>query len=171
MGMDVYGKKSTSKEGEYFRRNVWGWHPLAEICLDLAPDECKDCVHWHSNDGDGLDADGANKLADKLQQLTENGQIKEYIRVRNEAMGAMPDEECRFCRGTGVRTDDVGKAAGMPTKTIIEEGHRRHGQVGWCNGCNGRGFNRPFATYYGLDEQDVAEWIVFLRESGGFKIC
>ncbi|QOR55575.1 MAG: hypothetical protein UMS36scaffold28_65 [Phage 59_13] len=28
MGMDVYGVKPKSKQGEYFRNNVWSWRPL-----------------------------------------------------------------------------------------------------------------------------------------------
>ena len=27
MGMDVYGRNRCSKEGEYFRNNVWWWRP------------------------------------------------------------------------------------------------------------------------------------------------
>ena len=38
MGMDVIGLKPTSKEGEYFRNNVWWWGPLADYCMEVAPD-------------------------------------------------------------------------------------------------------------------------------------
>ena len=34
MGMDVYGNKN----GAYFRRNIWGWRPLAELDCKLEPD-------------------------------------------------------------------------------------------------------------------------------------
>jgi hypothetical protein len=34
MGFDVYGKAPTAREGEYFRRNIWGWHPLELQALE-----------------------------------------------------------------------------------------------------------------------------------------
>jgi hypothetical protein len=79
MGMDVFGTKPTAKQGKYFRRNIWHWHPLAECCLDLAPDECRPCECWHSNDGDGLDAEQSVLLARRLQQLLSDGTVAEYI--------------------------------------------------------------------------------------------
>ena len=38
MGMDVYGRKPKNETGEYFRRNVWGWHPLWEYCCEANPE-------------------------------------------------------------------------------------------------------------------------------------
>jgi hypothetical protein len=38
MGMDVFGKAPTRKVGEYFRSNVWYWHPLWHYCEEIAPD-------------------------------------------------------------------------------------------------------------------------------------
>ena len=55
MGMDVYGRNPTTKQGEYFRNNVWWWHPLADYCTSVAPDITAQCNSWHHNDGDGLD--------------------------------------------------------------------------------------------------------------------
>ena len=65
MGMDIYGDAPTAPEGEYFRRNVSGWIPFAELVTTLCPDEAAPCRHWGSNDGDGLDAAGAAALAAK----------------------------------------------------------------------------------------------------------
>ena len=43
MGMDVYGTKPKNETGEYFRANVWYWHPLWD-CLDkLHPNICGKC--------------------------------------------------------------------------------------------------------------------------------
>lgn len=67
MGMDVHGIAPDSEAGQYFRRNIWRWPPLAEFCIDTAPDVCSRCQHWFSNDGDGLDAHGATELAMALQ--------------------------------------------------------------------------------------------------------
>jgi hypothetical protein len=66
MGMDIYGRKPTSKRGKYFGNNIGSWHALARYCNTVAPDICAACRHWHTNDGDGLDAAGAVALADAL---------------------------------------------------------------------------------------------------------
>lgn len=171
MGMDVYGKNPTSPHGGYFRRSVWGWHPLAELCAELAPELCAGCRHWHSNDGDGLDEEAAVLLARRLGELIEDGTVARYVALRNAALAALPDERCRLCDGTGIRTDATGKAAGMHTKLIANPGHPRHGQTGTCNGCDGRGTHRPFATNYDVDVNDVREFAAFLAACGGFEIC
>lgn len=75
MGMDVYGKEPISKVGEYFRRNAWGWRPLATLCCTLCPKETESCRYWQSNDGDGLDAIGARALADALQDKVNQGAL------------------------------------------------------------------------------------------------
>lgn len=67
MGMDVYGKAPRSKHGEYFRNNIWWWPPLARFCQEVAPEVCAACRYWQSNDGDGLDNDGAIALSLSLQ--------------------------------------------------------------------------------------------------------
>lgn len=82
MGMDVYGKKPTAEIGEYFRNNIWHWHPLADLCQALAPDITKACDGWHYNDGDGLDADAATALAAVLEQRLADGTVKMVIRQR-----------------------------------------------------------------------------------------
>lgn len=150
MGMDVFGSQPISAPGEYFRRNVWGWRPLAELVTTLCPKESAACEYWYSNGGDGLDAVGARALADALQDKVNHGVVSTYIKNRNAELEAMPNESCWLCEGTGK--------------------HPRAGQVGWCNGCDGTGFVRPFETEYEVEEDDVREFIAFLRDSGGFAI-
>ena len=78
MGMDVFGNNPTSEEGEYFRRSVWSWRPLAELVTELCPEETAACEAWQSNDGDGLDEAGAKKLAARLCDLLASGTVKAY---------------------------------------------------------------------------------------------
>ena len=68
MGMDVYGNKPKNKDGEYFRNNVWWWRPLWDYCLDNYPSIAGKVEHGHSNDGDGLAAGDAKKLAILLKK-------------------------------------------------------------------------------------------------------
>ena len=68
MGMDICGRNPTEECGVYFRNTVWWWHPLAVYCITVAPDICAACKHWHTNDGDGLDAAPLPQLALRQRQ-------------------------------------------------------------------------------------------------------
>lgn len=171
MGMDVYGRKPTAKEGEYFRNNVWWWRPLADLCQAMAPDVCKACQHWHSNDGDGLDATGAVALGQLLERRIADGTVARYVTERERYLAGLPDETCDLCHGTGIRNDAIGIGHGQPEKLITEPAdHPRLGQKGWCNGCDGKGKVRPFATHYPCSVENVAEFAAFCKASGGFDI-
>ena len=165
MGMDVYGKS-----GNYFRRNIWGWHSLGEYITETFPEIAGACTYWHTNDGDGLDAAGAAALADAIDAAVAGGSAARYVAERDARIAAMPDEICRWCSGTGIRTDEVGLSMKQPERPITEEGHPRQGQVGWCNGCDGRGTHRPSDASYHLEVDDLREFAAFMRESGGFEI-
>lgn len=176
MGMDVYGKKPSAIEGEYFRNNVWWWRPLANYALVTAPAITAKCSHWHSNDGDGLGARDSVRLADALQTEIDTGRCATYAERYEARLQAVPDEQCKFCHGTGIRDDEVGRKYGSPEKIVPaphdgEEPNPRAGQVGWCNGCGGRGSVRPFETQYPFSVKNVQQFIAFLRACGGFKIC
>lgn len=171
MGMDVIGLRPTSKVGAYFRRNNWGWRPLAELVCKLAPAITRKCTYWQSNDGDGLDAARSKKLAQVLRKSLKNGTVAEAIAKRSAKLKALPDETCDWCHGSGVRRDNVGQEQGQTTRLIEESGHPRQGQRGWCNGCDGRGSVRPSATWYDLSLESVREFADFLDACGGFEIC
>ena len=164
MGMDVYGAS-----GNYFRRSIWGWRPLADYIVDEHTSYAQFCNYWHSNDGDGLDADQSIWLADAMQEALEDGSALEYIVQRNADLARLPEETCAQCKGTGIRTDEVGIKFGWPDK-IAERGPRA-GQKGSCNGCGGAGTTPAWDTNYSLDVDDIVEFIDFLRKSEGFEIC
>ncbi len=158
MGMDIYGKAPASTEGEYFRNSVWWWHPLAEYITDSHPDLAAACTLWHTNDGDGLDADDAAALADALTEDLNNGAVALYEAERSVQIAALPRETCQLCAGTGTRSDDIGVQMGFTAR-------------GWCNGCDGLGDREPWAASYVFDVANVAEFAKFARASGGFEIC
>jgi hypothetical protein len=160
MGMDVYGRAATSEAGEYFRRNVWGWHPLWDACRFIAPDLTEKVEYGHSNDGDGLDGPDAAELADRIMAAVYAGSVREYVEARQEHLDSLPDEPCEYCGATGFRTDSVG----------IEYGYDKPDGPG-CNACHGKGSNRPFECSYDVDVRDLMEFADFLRASGGFSIC
>ena len=158
MGMDVYGKNPQTEEGKYFRSNVWWWHPLATYCEVVAPKTTKDWGAWHHNDGEGLNDSESLVLAALLEVELESGRCQKYEQQYKAKMEAMPLEVCEFCKGTGARTDEVGKKNGLD-------------KPGGCNGCAGKGTVAPFATWFRFDCSLVREFVDFLKNCGGFEIC
>ncbi len=98
MGTDVHGRSPTGEKGKYFGRTIWGWRPIADYCIQVAPDICAPCKHWYSNDGDGLDADGAAALATALQnEVNENRTLAYATRLASaEEQNPLAPEGSRF---------------------------------------------------------------------------
>lgn len=172
MGMDVYGKNPKSEAGSYFRRNVWGWHPLWDYVENQHPEIAELVEYAHSNDGDGLDEEKSVELAKLLMDDYNSGRVAEYIAERNKALSELPFEDCHICEGTGIRTDAIGKEAGWDTKELEPDIAIIVGRTkGSCNACGGVGKRENWATNYYLEEDDIKEFADFLVECGGFEIC
>lgn len=170
MGMDVIGKHPVSERGEYFRNNVWWWRPLWNYCEHVAPELCAD-VSGHMNDGDGLDADGARRLAETLFFEIDSGRTEEYRTAYYARLSRLPRKQCEYCGGTGVRTDQVGVDNGMPEQVLEPEMQALVGRErGWCNACQGEGKVDHWDTNYPFEVENVREFAEFLAESGGFQI-
>ena len=142
-----------SNPGTYFRNNVWWWRPLWDYvcfaCDDILDEEDADA--GHSNSGHQISEKKAEVIAAKLKVLIKNGEVDYFATERQKALDDIPDEECEFCNGTGVRKD-----------MKIDNG---------CNGCQGKGSRRPFNTQYPFDVDNVKEFAKFCEQSGGFEIC
>jgi hypothetical protein len=79
MGMDIHGLNPTSQEGQYFGANIASWRPLAAFCLTVAPEECKPCGSWITNDGNGLNADQSSRLAQRLEAALVDGSLERCV--------------------------------------------------------------------------------------------
>jgi len=148
MGMDVYGRNPANKDGEYFRANIWWWRPLWDYCYvvtDIIDENL--FSQGHHNDGHGLNSVDAQALATKLTEEIKNGGTAKYQSEYEVRLAAMPDENCRICKGTG----------------------RRNGEKS-CNGCDSKGKVRPNAALYPFSASTVQDFCRFLMTCGGFKI-
>jgi hypothetical protein len=166
MGMDVYSKG----EKHYFRRNVWGWHPLATYLQDRHATITAPCAGWHTNSGDGLDAAGSAALAAALRSDLLDGSAAAYLVERLDQLGRLPRQRCDLCGGTGVRTDEVGVQYGYDHRVFNEAEWK---WSGGCNACGGTGTTDDFALSYHLRLIDLAEFADFLElaaTDGGFSI-
>lgn len=157
MGMDVFGKNKDSEVGRYFRNNVWWWRPLADYCKQVAPEICSNCQFWHSNDGDGLNAEQSRVLALALQTDLDSGKCEIYAEVYEKARAEMPKETCELCKGSGARTDAIGVQYGL-------------NKPGGCNGCEGTGKREGWEAGYPFSVENVKEFVAFLNECEGFEI-
>lgn len=172
MGMDVYGKNPKSEVGTYFRRNVWGWHPLWDYVENVHPEIAELVEHAHTNSGTGLGARNSKKLAKLLMADFDSGKVAEYVAERNKALSELPFEDCKICEGTGIRTDALGKSSGWHKKELDPDIAIIVGRTkGSCNACNGVGRREAWETNYYLYEDDIKEFAEFLVDCGGFEIC
>jgi len=96
MGMDVYGLKPKNPKGEYFRNNVWWWHPLWDYCCQTCPEITLRVTNGHDNSGDGLGFASSRKLGLRIQQSIKDGSAKDYVDRYNLSLKTLPDEPC-FC--------------------------------------------------------------------------
>lgn len=158
MGMDVYGKNPKNEKGEYFRNNVWWWHPLWDYCLNNHPEIAQKVKHGHSNDGDGLDSADAYKLGILLRQDYHSGFAKDYEKKYAEYIENLPLEDCTICNQTGKLTF---KSVGSDSEEEVRE----------CGRCNGTGKAENWFKNYPFSIENLKEFSEFCINSGGFSIC
>lgn len=184
MGMDVFGQAPRSKQGKYFRANIWSWGPIWSYCEQAAPELTAKVEHGYTNDGDGLCSEDASELGRILKNKLNTGEVARHVAQAKASIAAMSRETCEFCAGTGIRTDMVGERMNQPRRllvcgpgavsstgtVLVGPGHPRLGQVGWCNGCNGVGSTEPYEAHYVFDEDRLREFAEFLQVCGGFRI-
>ena len=146
MGVDIYGSNPKTKEGEYFRSNWWFWRPIVTLMEHADPDLCEN-VLLGTNDGDGFDTEGCDRMVAALEKMD----WKEKIYLQQALQEVMPDVPCDLCNGTGTRDD-------IPELSCC------------CNKCYGKGKVRPQECSYPYDIELTKEFINFLQNCGGFAI-
>jgi len=171
MGFDLCGRNPLNDTGNYFRNNVWWWRPLADYIQDKHQDIALECIHWHTNDNDGLSAKNSVRLAKRLEEDLANGKIKEFEQNHKKNIESIPLEECSQCKGTGIRTDSVGVKLNMPEQELDQSIALKVGREnGYCNGCQGLGKKDDIITWYKFSEENVRDFMNFCMASGGFTI-
>lgn len=156
MGMDVFGTNPKSSTGEYFRNNVWWWHPLWHYCCTIDDTLADRVPNGHNNSGDGLNAKQSKELAIKLQTEINTGRAKQYVDEYETARKAIPKEDCTYCDENGER--EWQQQNGQPYKKQ-------------CNACQGTKKVDAWDSHYPMDLDNIQEFANFLMDCGGFKIC
>ena len=94
--------------GRYFQTSWWGWRSLAEFICETFPGIASHCRYWQSNDGDGLNAALAVRLADGLDEMIADGSLAGHVEMRRAQVRNLPMRECFICHGSGIRADEIG---------------------------------------------------------------
>jgi hypothetical protein len=90
MAMNVHGSNPDLKVGERFERNIWCWSALWGYCASISPEAASLGVDAYLNDGHGLDAKDAKKLAATLREELATDATKADVRAIEEFEVAPP---------------------------------------------------------------------------------
>jgi len=147
--------------GHYFGNNVWWWRPLAYLiedkCKDFLTDEQRKSLHY--NDGKKYSDKIAVKIANRLQEVLDSGELlklkeehdaemqkaKEHNDIIESKMKAIVDAH------DGVAPKDLPKEEFTNWQELQKQ--------------------KNWASSYPFEINNVKEFILFARCSGGFSIC
>jgi hypothetical protein len=198
MGMDIYGlnpklkgkrpeinweKQTTNEErdkyfedlsnfeaeniGYYFRNNVWWWRPLADLIIGLNEDwlteEQKERLH--DNSGFEFSEEEAMKIKLSLEKVINNGWLKKAeIAWKKKAKQA---EE--WNKGIALEMEELKKQAIKETTkaNIIPRDYPPHLKLKW----NKLWESEDRTSSYPVSVENTKNFVSFLSECGGFKIC
>lgn len=188
MGMDVYGLKPTTERGEYFRNNVWFWHPLWDYCIHLWPELQFKVPEGHYNSGDGLNAADSRKLGFMLENAIKSGSAQIYVDEYYKYISQLEQEPC-YCTVTGAHklkifTDEsttqnldavaqlnsiinqIFGGSDFLTSKVSDQDPNPD-----CKICFGSGKTDNPASSYQINLKNIQSFSFFLLECGGFRIC
>ena len=150
MGMDISGKKPVSETGSYFRNNCWWWRPLWHYCCvvgeDLIDEDTREGCSY--NDGKGLNAIKAAKLAVILKAKIADGHTKTWKKERDLHIESLPDENCGVCNNN----------------------NRGYNKKKDCRPCGNSGIKDNWEKNYPFEVDNVKEFSNFILDSGGFDV-
>jgi hypothetical protein len=93
MGMNVLGNYPTAEVGKLFDTSSEEWSGAADYARAVAPEITKACKWWYSSDYDGLNAEGAKRLADRLEEKIDSGHALAYEIWCDEQSAGRPGEQ------------------------------------------------------------------------------
>jgi hypothetical protein len=120
----------------------------------LAPERAGRREHWHSNDGDGPDAEDSESLAVILDGEIAGDRCAEFVQAFELHQRTVQDEPCEVCDGTGFRVPPPDLGPGDQ----------------FCNACDGLGQSLATIRNYRLTVEAVKGFAAFLHDCGGFTI-
>lgn len=192
MGMDVYGLRPKTQAGEYFRNNVWWWHPLWNYCATVSPELANKVKYPHSNDGDGLNAADSRKLGFAILASIESGFAVTYVAQYYDYAKSAPQQSC-YCVHSNNTSDlfggndiDDSFATAESLVSAINTAETTNDLLSLlslfdpdksvpptknCRLCSGTGLVDDPIKMYHINLENISSFAKFLIDCGGFQIC
>jgi len=152
--------------GVYFRNNCWWWRPLANFIIencDWLTQEQKERLH--DNSGFEFSDHEAVTIADTLQKKVDDGTARKQEEVNKQERKGAEDWNAGLQKQQDALGEEAKKETGNPK--IVPRDYPKHIYKKWDDLQKQHDWNAsyPFA------EANIKEFICFLRECGGFKVC
>ena len=168
--IDKYFKEETEFEntnpGIYFRNNCWWWRPLANFIIekcDWLTTEQKERLH--DNSGFEFSQHEATTIADTLQKMVDDGTAAEREEVSKKEMKVAEE----WNKGIHAQQEELEKEVKKETgdAKLVPYDYPEPFKKKWddLQKQTDRRASYPFI------EANVKEFICFLRECGGFRVC
>ena len=152
--------------GVYFRNNCWWWRPLANFIIekcDWLTQEQQ--ARLHDNSGFEFSQHEAGTIADTLQKKVDAGTAAEREEVNKREMKIAEE----WNKGINAQQEELEKEVKMTTgdDKLVPYDYPEHFKKKW-DDLQKQIDNK---ASYPFVEANVKEFICFLRECGGFKVC
>jgi hypothetical protein len=167
MGMDISGRTPTSNVGEYIRFNVWGWRPVWGYCCEVGSSVITPELEKAGgyNDGAGLETqEECDKLANILQEHIDSGHCKAYEERYLEEKEKADIWNNHIYALQSLLSEYANKEAGKENVAPID--YNEHHRELW-DKIQDLENNLP---KYPFSEAYIKEFVLFLRDCGGFRI-
>ena len=167
---DAFCKATTKFEkenkGVYFRNNVWWWRPLAY----LVSSECKFLTEdqeraLHYNDGFTYGKETALKIARTLEKLCSNGKIDSIEEEHNQMQKEAEKNNKEVQKELDKLKANVEEL--RPTENLAPVDYPFPYNKHYDEICK----KKDRAEGYPFCKQNVKDFVVFLKECGGFRVC
>ena len=134
--------KPFNESSKYFLNTHHWWKPLSDFLFDKCGSlfQAGEIESWYSIEGHTVDEKTAQRIADRLERLLENGTVRAF---EVEILLAYPPYQCGYCNGKGIYPD--GRE---------------------CIACHGEGKVGQLC----FTEENVRAFAKFCRNSGGFDV-
>lgn len=153
--------------GEYFRNNVWNWRPLANFIIELNKDWLSDeqRENLHNNSGYEFNNHQAQEIKNSLVEALNNGLIK-----KTETLWLEQSKISKKWNDRIIKLKKLlhKKAVKETSNTdIVPNAYPPELQLKW----DKLSEQFDYTPSYPVSESNVKDFVKFLDECGGFKIC
>ena len=152
--------------GVYFRNNVWWWRPLADLiikkCDWITQEQQK---HLHDNSGFEFSEYEALEIAKALRSTLRSGEVKQVEEKNKQERKTASEWNNKINKQHATLRKEAEKVSG--NKNIAPCDYPAYLKKKW----DDLSAQRDRRESYPFTVKNVREFVKFLSECGGFKVC